>query len=62
MTQIRALVGTQWRTMLAEFVPKIEALIEADRAAGRRARKRVRIGLYSFHTDMADDVEPPEKD
>lgn len=62
MKQIRALVGAQWRAMLAEFVPKIEALIEADRAAGRRARKRVRIGLYSFHTDMADDVEPPEKD
>jgi hypothetical protein len=60
--QIRSLVGTQWRSMLSEFVPKLEALIEADRVAGRRARQRVRIGLYSFHTDMPDDTEANQKD
>lgn len=59
--QIRALVGAQWRSVLAEFVPKIEALIEADKAAGKPARQRVRIGLYSFHAGMPDDTGPPQK-
>jgi hypothetical protein len=59
--QIRSLVSAQWRAMLAEFVPKLEALIEADRVAGKRARQRVRVGLYSFHTDMPDDAKPPRK-
>lgn len=62
VAQIRSLVGAQWRSMLSEFVPKLEALIEADRASNKRARQRVRIGLYSFHTDMSDDTEPSEKD
>ena len=44
------IAGDIWRSMLAELVPKLEALIETDRVAGRRARQRVRIGLYSFHT------------
>jgi hypothetical protein len=56
VAQIRSLVSAQWRSMLAEFVPKLEALIEADRVAGKRARQRVRIGLYSYHTDMRDDT------
>jgi len=59
---VRSLVNAQWRAMLAEVVPKLEALIEADRMAGRHARKRVRIGLYSFNTDMPEPTEPPQKD
>ena len=62
MVEIRTLVGAQWRSMLAELVPKLEALIEADRLAGKRARQRVRIGLYSFHADMLEQAEPPQKD
>jgi hypothetical protein len=62
VVQVRSLVAAQWRSMLSEFVPKLEALIEADRVAGKRARQRVRIGLYSFHTEMPDDAKPSEKD
>jgi hypothetical protein len=62
VAQVRSLVGAQWRSLLAELVPKLEALIEADRVAGKRARQRVRIGLYSFHTDMAEPTEPLQKD
>ena len=62
MADVRSLVNAQWRAMLAEMVPKLEALIEADRLAGKRARKRVRIGLYSFNTDMPGQTEPPQKD
>jgi uncharacterized protein DUF6502 len=62
VAQIRSLVSSQWRSLLAQFVPKLEALIEADRVAGKRARQRVRIGLYSFHTDMPEQTDPLEKD
>ncbi len=62
MAEIRSLVSRQWRSMLAELVPKLEALIEADRTAGKHASQRVRIGLYSFHADMPEQTEPPQKD
>jgi Family of unknown function (DUF6502) len=62
MTDVRLLVSAQWRSMLAELVPKLEALIEADRTAGKHARQRVRIGLYSFHTDMAEPTDALQKD
>jgi len=62
LAQVRALVAAQWRALLSEFVPKLEALIEADRVAGKRARQRVRIGLYSFHADMPEPTEPLQKD
>jgi hypothetical protein len=62
MAEIRSLVSAQWRSMLAELVPRLEALIEADRVAGKRARQRVRIGLYSFHADMPEQPEPLQKD
>lgn len=62
VAQIRSLVGAQWRSLLAESVPKLEALIEADRVAGKRARQRVRIGLYSFHAEMPESTEPLQKD
>jgi len=62
VAQVRSLVTAQWRSLLAEFVPKLEALIEADRVAGKRARQRVRIGLYSFHADMPESTEQLKKD
>ena len=62
MAEIRSLVSAQWRSMLTELVPKLEALIETDRVAGKRARQRVRIGLYSFHADMPEQTEPLQKD
>ncbi len=62
MADVRSLVNAQWRSMLAEMVPKLEALIEADRVAGKRARNRLRIGLYSFNTDMPGQTEPPQED
>lgn len=58
----KKLVNAQWRSMLAAVVPKVEALVEADRKAqlrdpGHRANRRLRIGLYSFDEDM-----PPAKE
>lgn len=52
LLEVRRLAGNQWKAMLAALVPELEALIEADRAAERDARQRVRIGLYSYHAAM----------
>ena len=48
---------TQWKTLLEATVPALQRLIDADRAAGRRADQRVRVGLYTYHEAM---VMPPE--
>lgn len=53
LPEVRKLVSHQWKGMLLALVPALEALIEADRAAGRDARQRVRIGLYSYHAAMS---------
>lgn len=54
LERVRKLVAAQWKTMLAALVPELEALIEADRKAARPARQRLRVGLYSYHTAMAE--------
>jgi hypothetical protein len=56
--EVRALVRTQWKAMLATLVPRIEALIEEDGKTGRRADQRLRIGLYGYHAPMTS--PPPE--
>lgn len=50
----RELVQTQWQTLRQAMVPALQALIDADRDAGRAGDHRVRIGLYSY-----DAVPPP---
>jgi hypothetical protein len=57
MAEVSKLARAQWRAMLASLVPELESLIEADRKAGREARQRVRIGLYSYHTAMNEPTE-----
>ena len=55
------LVNAQWRALMASVVPELEALIENDRAAGRRADQRLRVGLYSYSEAMpAAPAEPKE--
>jgi hypothetical protein len=60
--EARDLVRRQWRSLLADLVPALEALIAADRAAGRPPGHRLRVGLYGFDeplTDAQPDVSPP---
>ncbi|MEO5881927.1 MAG: DUF6502 family protein [Caldimonas sp.] len=46
----------QWQALLAAAVPRLQALVDADAAAGRKRDRRVRIGLYTYHAAMG---EPP---
>jgi len=50
---------TQWQVLLAATVPKLQALIDADAAAGRKRDRRVRIGLYTYHAAMSEAPAPP---
>jgi hypothetical protein len=62
MTAFRELANAQWQAVLAAAVPALQALVDADAAAGRRRDRRVRIGLYTFHEAMNKDgaAAPPE--
>lgn len=62
LAQVQSLVSEQWRALLSQLVPRLEALVEADRGVGGRAHHRVRIGLYSFHDQLADPAASEEND
>jgi hypothetical protein len=60
----KKLVNAQWRALTAALVPELEQLLRADRKMSRRsaahsAKRRLRIGLYSFDEQMKS---PKEKD
>lgn len=54
MTEIRSLVSAAWTQLLETLVPRIEALIDADRQAERPSHHQIRIGLFTW----ADEVSP----
>lgn len=58
LAEIQRLVSAQWRAALTDLVPRLQALVEADRGKGQAARRRVRVGLYSFN----DSMDGPEAD
>jgi hypothetical protein len=49
---VRALVAARWKELLADLVPKIQALVDSDAQPGRKADRRVRVGLYSYQALM----------
>jgi len=60
LAKVHKLVKTQWQGLLTALVPQIEALIQADRKAGRVAKRRLRVGLYSYHAPMPETANEPE--
>ncbi|MEO8526867.1 MAG: DUF6502 family protein [Caldimonas sp.] len=52
MAAFHDLARTQWQVLLVAVAPALQSLIDADAAAGRRADRRVRMGLFSFHDAM----------
>ena len=47
LEQARSLVMQQWRRMLGEIAPQLEALIDGDRLAGHSQDHSLRIGLFT---------------
>jgi hypothetical protein len=58
---LRALVAARWKELLAALVPGIQELIDGDAKAARKAYRRVRVGLYSYHAPMAEPADPAEE-
>ena len=50
---LRALARRHWKTLLSEAVPLLESRIEEDALAGSDAQRRVRLGLFTYHDDIA---------
>jgi hypothetical protein len=48
------LMAQQWRTLLAEVAPQLEAMIAGDRDAGRAQNRSLRIGLYTWSQQMPE--------
>jgi Family of unknown function (DUF6502) len=48
----KKLINAQWRALTAVLVPEIEDLQQGDKRAGRLARRRLRLGLYSYDETM----------
>jgi hypothetical protein len=58
---VRALVATRWKALLAGLVPEIQALVDADAKAGVKARRRVRVGMYSYQAPMDKPTDEAEE-
>ncbi len=54
-----ATITAQWQALTAALVPQLEALIEADRKAGRAQDQRLRVGLFSYSAAMVEPGHPP---
>lgn len=53
LVQARTLINEQWHALLHSLAPALQALIDADLAAGRAADQRLRVGLFAFTGAMA---------
>lgn len=51
---LRGLIAAQWRAIHAALLPRLEQLIEADRAEGRAQDQRLRVGLFSYSERMSE--------
>lgn len=53
---IRQLVSREWKDLLDNLVPRIEALIVDDRDARRQSDQQIRIGFFSWTESMPSSV------
>jgi hypothetical protein len=53
----KKLINAQWRALTAVLVPELEDLQNADKRSGRAARRRLRLGLYSFDEAMRNNED-----
>ncbi len=58
---LRSLAQTLWATLAATAVPALEKLMADDQAAGRPARSRGRIGLFSYHESLQENDDEQSK-
>jgi hypothetical protein len=69
LAEVRELVSAEWQRLLHTIAPALQALIDADKSAGRPAGQRLRIGLFAYTDAMApvpdaapEPTAPPSKE
>ncbi len=60
MELARRIISDQWRSLMTDVVPQLEALMKADAAAGRPQDQALRLGLYSWTQPMPPTPVTPE--
>jgi hypothetical protein len=59
LAKAKTLISEQWQGLLHTLAPALQALIDADKTAGRPTEHRLRIGLFAFTDAMHPDVDAP---
>lgn len=62
LQEARRLISDQWRSLMTDMAPQLEALMKADAKAGRAQDQSLRLGLYSWTQPMADQSGPTHTD
>ena len=52
LAHVRERVSAEWQRLLHTLAPALQALIDDDKAAGRTAQQRMRIGLFAYTDAM----------
>lgn len=58
LQQARHIVSDQWRALMADITPRLEALMQADATAGRPRDQALRLGLYALAQPMPPVADP----
>lgn len=58
--QARQLIAGQWQHLLSTLGPELQALMDADRIAGRAQNQAIRIGMYSWAHPMPTVTAAPQ--
>lgn len=56
----KSMITDQWRDLLTQLGPQLQALMEQDKALGRQQNQQLRIGLYSYMCAMHIDQLGPQ--
>lgn len=55
----KSMVTAQWRDLLTQLGPQLQALMDEDKALGRAQTEQLRIGLYSYMRAMQPQKTDP---
>jgi hypothetical protein len=56
----KSLISDQWQRLMTDLVPALQALMQADAAAGRPQDQALRIGFYSYARPMVEAALPDQ--
>jgi hypothetical protein len=56
----KSMITTQWRELLTQLGPQLQALMDQDKALGRAQNQQLRIGLYSCMRAMQSTLPGPK--